>query len=364
MSKLGSLQQGYTFDDVVLVPQSSSVKSREDPSLETTVASLKYTTPIISSPMNTVTEDKMLVTMGRLGGIGVLHRYMSVDSQLEIATEAYGELLNYVSDPMVHIYVAIGVNDLGRVKVLGQHGFNNYCVDVANGHNDNCAMAVKEIKSLNPDARVMAGNVCTYKGALELAKAGASSIRVGIGSGSVCVTRQITGHGMPQLTAIDECVKIKHSGEWKGSTRVNIGKFSHVSIIADGGIRHAGDIVKSLAMGADAVMIGGLLAASSETPGEIIEESGQLYKYYNGMASDAGRAGWFDRSKTGPAEGVSIKTPYAGKSAHKIIQNLAASVKVGLSYSGASNLVELRNKAELIGVTSAGWIEGTPHGKK
>lgn len=359
---------GLTFDDVLLVPQHSEVKSRKDPDLTTTVAGLEYSVPIIASPMNTVTEEDMLVTMAQLGGLGVLHRYMSLEDQLAILDRVSIRLRSAGHpDPFTSVYVAVGVNDVERVYCLRNAGLHNYCIDVANGHNDNCAKAIRSIKRTDPDARIMAGNVCTYKGALKLAQAGASSIRVGIGPGSLCSTRQVTGHGMPQLTAISECAKIKKERWGDNPNGVSVLKDPgqpEVSIIADGGIKNSGDIVKSLAAGADAVMLGGLLAGTKETPGEVIEESGQLYKYYHGMASNEGRDGWFDRSKTGPAEGVSTKLPYTGKLATKVIQNLSASVQVGLSYSGANNLRELRQKAKWVRVTQAGWVEGTPHGKK
>jgi IMP dehydrogenase len=206
-----------------------------------------------------------------------------------------------------------------------------------------------------PDATIMSGNVCSYNGAFRLADSGVDSIRVGVGSGAMCITRQVTGHGVPQLSAIEECAAIKDlSGKC----------FPDVAIISDGGIRKSGDIVKSLAIGADAVMVGSLLAGTTETPGEYIEEEGRLFKYYSGMASSEAREKWFDKSKVGlPIEGVSKKVPYLGRSAKRIVNDLCQSVKVGLSYSGAKNIQELREKAMWRKVTNAGYIEGTPHGK-
>ena len=169
---------------------------------------------------------------------------------------------------------------------------------------------------------------------------------------SMCTTRLVTGHGVPQLSAIEDCARVKAN-------------YPHVALIADGGIRASGDIVKALAIGADCVMIGSLLAGTVESPGEIIEEGGRLYKYYHGMASTEGRGKWFDRAKSGlPSEGVSTRVPYVGRSAEKVIDGLTASVRVGLSYAGAGNIAELQEKARWCRITNAGQIEGTPHGKK
>lgn len=168
----------------------------------------------------------------------------------------------------------------------------------------------------------------------------------------MCKTRIVTGHGVPQLTAIESCASIKT--QWP-----------QVALISDGGVRSSGDIVKALAIGADCVMIGSLLAGTVESPGEIIEEDGKQYKFYNGMASSEGRSKWFDRTKSGlPSEGISIKVPYVGRRAADVIEGLCASVKVGLSYAGAKNINELQERAQWCRITLAGQIEGTPHGKK
>lgn len=374
MSKLNDAPTAYTFDDLTLVPQHSLIKSRRDPDISINIPGFSYKIPIVSSPMNTVTEADMLVTMVRLGGTGVLHRYMSTKSQVKVLREVYNRIteqglhLDMDSDKNPPYYVAVGANGdfLERVEVLqGEFGVNGFCVDVANGHNELSVEAVRAIREQVPDARIMAGNVCTYEGAYALAEAGADSIRVGIGPGAVCTTRQVTGHGVPQLSAIEDCARIKGDGSFHyfdpGGKRPT---YPEVAIIADGGIRKSGDIVKALAIGADAVMIGSLLAGTIETPGEWLEEDGVLYKYYHGMASDEGRRKWMGKPKIGvPAEGVSKKIIYSGRSAEKIVDSLCASVKVGLSFSNASNVNELRHNAQWVRVSGAGYTEGTPHGK-
>jgi IMP dehydrogenase len=348
MSKLQSAPVAYTFDDFVLVPVHSEIKSRKDPKINVSLPDFDFNIPIVSAPMNTVTEFDMLLTMCELGGTGVLHRYMSIEEQAAICYKVKE------TQPNAKFYAAVGANGdaKDRLASLRKAGVHGICIDVANGHNELCLKTVRYIKATWPDCVIMAGNICSYEGAIDLVAAGATVLRCGIGGGSMCTTRLVTGHGVPQLSAIEDCARIK-------TERPNI------AIIADGGIRHSGDIVKALAIGADAVMIGSLLAATEESPGEIIEEGGQLYKYFHGMASIEGRKKWFDKSKAGlPVEGVSTKIPYTGRSAKMVIDGLCQSIKVGLSYAGANNVSELRTNAEWRRVTMAGYTEGTPHGKR
>jgi len=368
MSTLKDAQTAYTFDDFVLVPVYSEIKSRKDPNISSKLAGSNMISPIVSAPMNTVTEEKMAIAMSELGGIAVIHRYMSLERQTGIVKS----LLERSID-LENVYFAVSVKTetlLHRVGMLYELGVRNFCVDVANGHNKNCVGAVKIIKNTFSDIKIMAGNVCTFDGALRLAEAGSNSIRVGIGSGAVCTTRVVTGHGLPQLTAIEDCVRVKSSQpigtQFAGYGPTVFSKsYPDVSIIADGGIRCPADVIKALAVGADAVMIGSMLAGTEETPGKFIEENDRLFKYYSGMASEEARGEWFDKSQAGlPSEGVSIKVPYTGKSAKKIIENLCKSLRVGLSYAGAKDLHELRKNAKWARITSSGYIEGTPHGQK
>lgn len=353
---LSDLKVGLTFNDVILVPQYSEIKSRKDPKINTKVGSLELNIPIISSPMNTVTEFQMMSAMTSLGGSSVLHRYLTINEQLaQIANAKLTQATNY--------FVAVGATGdfLERAKTIHDIlGIKNFCVDIANGHSKFCLEAVESLVKEN--FVVMAGNVCTYVGAKMLADFGADSIRVGIGNGSMCITREVTGHGVPQLTALEECYRIKK-------------EFPNVGIIADGGMKTSGDGLKALAAGADALMFGGLLAGTSETPGKFIEggrqESGEIwphgrYKVYAGMASEVGRelGGWFDRTKTAYVpEGESVILPHKG-SVVDVIERFVGGLKVGLSYSGAENLSELREGAQWLRVTSAGYHEGTAHGGK
>lgn len=731
MSKLEDAPTAYTFDDFVLVPQYSEVGSRTDPDITSDIDGFRYKIPIVASPMNTVTEAEMLVTMAEIGAVGVLHRYMDIVDQVKIATEVSTRLSDagiplQQSDGTPAFYVAVGANgDVeDRVRALSKVGVTGFCVDVANGHNEQSVQAVRAIRRLSPEARIMAGNVCTYDGAYTLAKAGASSIRVGIGPGcftagtrilmsngiykniedvrpgdhvinkdgkavivknawctgrrkvmkvrhtqfykptyctddhnylvgdlsglspstvssrgyanslkeddikwqeignlnrhtvlmprninfelpetfeiklqkrtagnrlnnfvyktdttivptydsgyifgtflgdgcsntqeykkskrgnvkwyfgpdedeiannlaraikttigkevtvkktniisvtlcykpladyfknfgkkenkrlptnllvnnkeflsgllqglldsdghkekttgrvgftntsiylmelfgvveyltngyfpnmlskgnstskliknsqeafaaqrllaakkrefgdyqivkllekdfiekecevydievdcpthsfiannaivhnSNCTTRQVTAHGVPQLSAIEDCARIKSHESQEN--------FPNVAIIADGGIKRSGDIIKALAIGADAIMIGSLLAGTKETPGEVIEEDGKQYKYYHGMASNEARSKWKGQRIGVPEEGVSRKVPYYGKEAKDVVLKLASATQVGLSFSGALNIEELRERATWRKISAAGYTEGTPHGK-
>lgn len=350
----------YTFDDFFLAPVHSNIRSRKDPDLSVWVDKFKYNIPIISSPMNTVTGEAMMRTMYECGGSGVLHRYMSIDDQISISKRLLADGIDF--------WIAVGANGdaMERVDALGALGVKSFCIDVANGHSIHCIEAVARMRDRMPDARIMAGNVCTFDGAYRLAKAGADVLRVGVGSGSVCITRLVTGHGVPQLSAIEDCVKIKSekyinelcSDQYKNS-------FPDVTILSDGGTRSAGDIVKALAIGADAVMLGSMLAGSSDTPGEIHKDpvNGSMYKYYSGMASVAGRSSWFDRERTSfVPEGESTSIAYKGET-KEVIGNIVGGVRSGLSYAGANNISELRKNAQWRRVTQSGAHEAKPHAK-
>jgi len=345
---------GYSFDDFNLVPIYSEIKSRKEPDVSTNVGEWNYKIPIISSPMNTITEEYMVETLISIGGCSVLHRYMSIENQVKMCNYIFE---NNQWDIRYPFYVAVGVSGdyLDRVGVLFDVGVRNFCIDVANGHSEICLKSVSNIidkyhHKVDP-LNIMAGNVCTYDGAYRLADIGASSIRVGVGSGAACKTRQVTGFGVPQLTAVQDCARIKE-------------RFKNVSIISDGGHRTSGDMVKSLAAGADAIMVGGLLAGSSETPGEVFkDEDGNMCKYYKGMASTEGRGEWFDKEMSSYVpEGASFKVPYKG-STKRIIEELVGGIKVGMSFCNAKNLEELRVNAQWIRITDNGRREGNPNSK-
>jgi IMP dehydrogenase len=336
----------FTFDDFNLAPCHSHVKSRKDPDISSDLGYTKLELPFFAAPMNTVVGKNMCELMGKLGGEAVLHRYMSIKEQCNLFKSIIG---------MYKPFVAIGAcGDLElRAETLYRKGARKFCIDIANGHSDYCINAVKWLKkNLPEDIVIMAGNVCTYEGVFNLVEAGTDLIRVGIGSGGACSTRLVTGHGVPQLSALEDCLKIK-----------NYNKKAY--IIADGGLRNSGDVIKCFALGTDAVMIGSMLASSSHTPGEpeIDPTTGTLYKHFAGMASEKGREGWFNRNDTSfVPEGVSFKISYKGDT-EKIINNLSNGLRVGMSYNDAKTLKELKDNAQWIRITSNGKREGNPNSR-
>jgi IMP dehydrogenase len=347
MGKLSDAGLAYTFDDFVLVPNLSTLKSRKEPSVVFSNSVYAQALPIFASPMGTVTEEEMIALMLDVGANAVLHRYLSIPDQVTKC-----KLL--IETGYKDFFAAVGASGdyLERAQELYKAGIRRICVDVANGHSQACVDAVRELKRSLTGLTIMAGDVCSLDGTERLADAGADLIRVGIGCGSMCTTRLVTGHGVPQLSALEDCARAK-------------AKYPNVALISDGGIKRSGDIVKALAIGADFVMIGSLLSGTAETPGNIIEEGGRRYKYYAGMASELGRSGWFEASKTSwVPEGVSTKVPYMGKSARSVIEELVGGLRVGMSYSDAHTVQELREKAQWKRVTSFGYVEGTPHGKR
>lgn len=350
MSVLNQAPLAFTFDDFTLAPVYSEVMSRKDPDTSTPLI-IKHPirVPIISAPMNTVTGAEMIIAMVEIGATGVLHRYGSIEEM----QNSIKKILEKV--PPESFFVAIGATGdyLDRAKAAKNLGVKNFCIDVANGDSKVCSTALENLIALvGNSGEIMVGNVCTEEGADRLSALGATIIRVGIGPGSMCTTRVVTGHGVPQLTAIEDCVR--------GAARYG------VAVVADGGIRNSGDIVKALAIGADAVMIGGLLAGTDETPGEVVVRDGSGWKSYAGMASEEGRGlnGWFDRTRTSYVpEGVSTMVPYKG-SAKSVVENLVNGLKVGMSYCNAHTLYDLQKNARWVRVTENGRVEGTPHGKR
>ena len=344
-SKLTDVPWALTFDDITLNPCHSTLRSRKEPDVTTKLGLDTFKIPIVSSPMNTVTEDEMINVLAFLGGSSVLHRYMSIEDQVLICSETLNSEYPF--------YVAVGASGdyIERSEALYDVGIRHLCIDVANGHSELCLDAVDNLKAKFPNISLMAGNVCNYEGAYKLAEHGCDVLRVGISNGSVCSTRLVTGHGMPQLSALEDSCRVKD-------------KFK-VSIISDGGIRFSGDIVKALAVGADAVMIGNLLAGTEESPGKTFkDESGALFKQYSGMASMEARTEWFGSEVSSYVpEGVSTKVNFKG-SAKKIVENLVGGLKVGMSYCDAYTLKELQENAQFVRVTQNGYLEGTPYAKR
>jgi len=334
-----SFPTALSYDDVLLVPKYSDILSRKEVDLSSNLDNERVLTlPIISSPMDTITESSMANLMASSGGLGIIHRYNSIEMQVQLAYQ--------VKDRDKRA-AAIGITGdyLERAQALYEVGVKIFCLDVAHGHHILMQKAIKNLKSLYGDVHIMAGNVATKKGFEDLSNWGADSIRCNIGSGSICSTRIQTGHGMPGLQTIFECFSADITRD--------------VKIIADGGIKNSGDIVKALAAGADLIMIGSLLSGTAETPGQIIHAAdGSRKKIYRGMASKEAQRDW--KGKYSSNEGVSTTVPAKG-SAKQVLEDLDNGIRSGLSYSGARDILELQMDSEFIVQTPSGQSESKTH---
>lgn len=326
-----------TFDDVLLVPAYNHYESRRlvDTAMTDRGGKLTLALPVMSSNMDTITESAMANFMASKGGIGVLHRFMSVEQNIAEFKKC--------THPT---FVSIGCTDaeLERAEALHQVGASYFCIDVAHAHARYVGSTMKKLRKLLPDVCVMAGNVATYAGADYLASCGADIVKAGIGGGSVCSTRIKTGFGVPMLTCIQDCARCDRS------------------IVADGGIRTSGDIVKALAFGADFVMLGGMLAGTAVTPGEVkTNKDGEKVKYYRGMASREAQEEFMGKMhewKT--AEGVAAEVKYRDDQ-DAILADIIGGLRSGLTYAGASTIRELQRKLDYMMITPAGRIESLPH---
>ena len=469
------IRDALTFDDVLLVPKRSLIHSRKDVDLSTRLSrNIKLNIPIVSANMDSVTESAMAISMAHNGGIGIIHRFMPVERQVEevlkvkraesviieepytiwpsatmsdakrlmqekgvsglLVVDANKKLLgiltardllfedndlNRVSElmtPMKSLHTAsadasidearqllrkykleklplvdeeghlrglitskdmvtlaerpqackdskgqltvgaaVGIREgyIERARALVDAGVDVLVVDVAHGHSDRVLNVVRKLKKELSQVDVIAGNVATPEGTKDLIDAGSDAVKVGIGSGSICITRIVTGAGVPQLTAVLECAEAARE--------------SGVPIIADGGIRNSGDITKALAIGASSVMIGSMLAGTEESPGVTVMRNGRKYKIHRGMASVGAsmKRGTEEAEDEAAlleyvAEGIEAFVPYRGTS-HEILAQLAGGIRSGLSYCGAKTLAELRQNASFVRLTSAALKESYPH---
>ncbi|MBC8408630.1 MAG: guanosine monophosphate reductase [Rhodobacteraceae bacterium] len=333
------ISKAYCFDDVLIKPKYSDISSRKEIDLSIQFGKKNILNiPIISSPMDTVTEADMACKLSSLGGLGIIHRYNSISDQAQI--------VSYVKKSGAqNIGAAIGVGDdtITRVSALIESGVNIICIDIAHGHHSLMRHTLKTLRNtFGYDIHIMAGNVATLEGFNDLADWGASSVRVGVGGGSICSTRIQTGHGVPTFQSILDCAE---------SDRNAI-------LIADGGIRNSGDIVKCIAAGADAVMLGSLLAGTDESPGEVKYIDGEKIKTYRGMASKDAQLNW--RGHYASVEGVTSFVKCQGPLENKVA-DLLRGIRSGLSYSGCRSIIEFQARAEFITQTPLGQIESGTH---
>ena len=344
------MREALTFDDVLLVPQPSKT-SPSHVSTETYLTEkIKLEIPLLSAAMDTVTESQMAIALAKAGGLGIIHKNITPELQAAEVKKVKAQKL------LCGAAVSVGENALNRAKFLAEAEVDAIIIDVAHGHYYKVAETITVLKKLyGKKTVIIGGNIATAKAALDLIKAGADVVKVGVGPGSICTTRIIAGIGVPQLTAVMDAVRAA--------------KKTGTPVIADGGIKFSGDLVKALAAGAAAVMLGSLLAGTDEAPGEVVEVDGQKMKIYRGMGSvDAMQKGSSDRylqaDKLKPedmiAEGVVGHVPYKG-SVETIIYQLVGGLKQGLGYTGAQDIKTLQKNAEFVRISGAGLRESHPH---
>ena len=471
------IREGLTFDDVLLVPKFSDISSRSQTNLSTKLSrNISLNVPLISANMDTVTEAPMAVVMAREGGIGIIHRFLTIEEEVNqvlkvkrsgsvmienpytiqpeqtiqnafnlmnekgvsgllvtntdstlagilterdvlfessnssklvmelmtkdvitahvgidmeqaklvlknnrieklplidennhvkglITSQDIADLEKYPGAskdkkgrPLVGAAVGVKGDFMERTEALIEAGTDVLVVDIAHGHSENAINTIKNIKKAFPDCELIAGNVATSKGTEDLIKAGVDAVKVGVGSGSICITRVITGSGVPQLTAVLDCAKI--------------GKKHDIPIISDGGTRTSGDATKALAAGASSIMVGSILGGTDESPGSTITKNGKRFKIYRGMASLGASIGRKSK-ETGTldltedlndyvAEGVEAMVPYKGSVTDLIVQ-ITGGIRSGLSYCGAHNIKQMHENAEFIKMSGAGFAESQPH---
>jgi IMP dehydrogenase len=350
----------FTFDDVLLLPNYTDF-TRDDVDLSVQLhPKIKLHLPVISSPMDTVTMSVMAINLAKNGGLGIIHRNLSIEEQaLEVervksekghkgvsAIDKKGRLL-------VGAAVGIGSDLADRAKALIDVDVDLLLVDSAHGHSKAIIEAVKFLKKTYPELPIMAGNITTFEGSEDLIAAGADILRVGMGPGSICTTRIVTGMGVPQLTAVNEVARSC--------------KARKVTLVADGGIKQIGDISKAIAFGADSVMLGSMLAGFDQSPGDTIEIDGNSYKTYRGMGSVAAmKAGSSARYGQGPdpkkmvAEGVEGLVKYKG-SVEDFLNQISGGIKSSLFYCGGKTISEFYAKTRFIRISGAGLKESHPH---
>ena len=400
------MKKYLTYDDVNIVPKYSELESRSDVKLNTRFTkNTELTIPIVASPMDTITEEKMAVEMMEWGGVGIIHRFMDIDKQARMMKSLHYEWDRYFTplsgndneeertidkewdvwwDNVKHwnhpptksdwkdlkerfywadtlirdekiwskrpLCSAIGITGdyIERAQELVKNGCNVLFIDVAHGHHVLVKNVIEELKNeFGENVEIIGGSIATADAAKDLCDWGVDGIRVGIGNGSLCETRIRTGVGLPQVsTLFDVCSVADTFG---------------VPCIADGGVRNVGDVAKGLGAGADTVMLGSLIAGTKETPGEIIKQgkwpNEKLYKKYRGSASLDSKS---DRGESNNVEGNSKIIPYKGK-VKRIISDIRDGLSSSCSYVGASNVLDFQSKCEFVRVTQAGTIEAKPH---
>lgn len=346
---MNQIPLGLSFDDVLLVPRYSEIATREDVDLTTQLTpKLTLKLPLISANMTDVTGVDMAVTLGKLGALGILPRFMSAEDEADMVAK--------VKKEGIVAAASVGLRNgmFDRAEKLVKAGASVLCLDVAHGHMRKAVEATKSLRQMfGKEIDIISGNVATYEGTNDLFRAGADSVKVGVGPGSICITRIETGFGVPQLTAILE--GIRAAKRWKKT------------IIADGGTKNSGDIVKALAAGASAIMAGGQFAGTDEAPGEKVTIKGKPFKHYFASTSFEEKkehlknnGEQLSKNYVKHIEGVESLVSYKGP-VKKILEKMSANIRSGFSYCGAGNIKDLWKNAKFIQITAQGLKESGPH---
>ena len=346
---MGAIKESLTFDDVLLLPRYSNVLPSDTNISLNLTKKITLKAPFLSSAMDTVTESKMAIAIARSGGLGVIHRNLNIKDQTK-------EIIK-VKNKNLFVGAAVGTSkeDLLRSKSLIDNGCDLIVVDTAHGHSEKVLKILSKLKKINSKIPICVGNIATGEAAKKLYNSGADIIKVGIGPGSICTTRMVSGIGVPQISAVMDVKKAL--------------KKKNVKIISDGGIKFSGDIAKALAAGADAIMMGSIFAGTEESPGKKFNYKGKLYKQYRGMGSigamSSGSANRYfqenfkDKSKFVP-EGVEGRVIFKG-SVSKIIYQLKGGLRSSMGYIGAKNLSQIKKNALFVKITKAGFYESMVH---
>ena len=360
-------KEGITFDDVLLIPAESHVLPNEVDLSTQLAPNLKLNIPLISAGMDTVTEGKMAAAMAKMGGLGVVHKNLSIQAQADevrlakntpVTAEDTHAAVDKDGKLLVAAAVGVTSDTFERAEALFEAGADAIVIDTAHGHSAGVLRKIKEIRDHFPHNTLIAGNVATGEGTRALFEAGVDVVKVGIGPGSICTTRVVAGVGVPQLTAIYDAADVARE----------FGK----PIIADGGIKYSGDVVKALAAGGNAVMLGSMLSGTEEAPGDVQQGAdGRLVKSYRGMGSVGAMSqqhGSSDRYFQGGVneanklvpEGIEAVVSYKG-TVSNVVYQIRGGLRSGMGYCGAENIDKLIETAQFVRISNAGLRESHPH---
>ncbi|MEI6849805.1 MAG: guanosine monophosphate reductase [archaeon] len=337
--------RGYSYDDILIIPKYNKIRSRKEVMFKTKVTRNYYIDiPFVAANMDTVCESEMAIAIGRLGGLGVIHRFLTIPEQTKEVRK--------VKEVGLIAAAAIGIKDFElRVLALVGAGVNIIVLDIAHGHSKYAGKTLDWIKQNYPQIDVMVGNIATKDAAEYFFSKGADAIKVGIGPGSMCTTRIMAGAGVPQVTAIMDAYEATQG---------------RIPICADGGIRYPGDVVKAIGAGADTVMMGNVFSGTTETPGEIIEKGDKKFKQYMGMASYDATLKKLNLEGKKEEEVISVegeKTFVEFKGSVKpIVEKFLGGLASGMTYLGANQIDRIRGKADFIEISAAGYRESVAHG--